>query len=104
LATWDGPEVSEIATSACSTVKVGFFGWCSVRLGRQPAHDMLRMFALASLFSPNARFMDYAYPIPLRGRARSRRHGETRVLVVHGDTRPEKMWPVSRYDQVLSPF
>jgi ADP-heptose:LPS heptosyltransferase len=59
------------------------------------------MFALASLFEPGARLLNFARPLPFNIRET---RGARRVLAVHGDTRPEKMWPLDRYDRVLTEF
>jgi len=108
LATWDGPELRLLAERSGALVKVGFFSWCTLRLENQPAHDLLRMFALVSPFAPGARLSDFTRPLRFNtGRALSRlpllRRPE-RLLVVHGDTRREKMWPKARYDKVLTEF
>lgn len=101
LATWDGPEVCELAARARAKVKIGFFSWCTLRLGDQPAHDLARMFALASLFEPGARLLNFAHSPAFKTR---KTRGAGRVLAVHGDTRAEKVWPLDRYDRVLTEF
>jgi ADP-heptose:LPS heptosyltransferase len=104
LATWDSPEVSMLASKACAQVEVGFFSWCSLRLENQPRHDLWRMFALASAFAPGARLADFSYPLRFGGRKRRSPTAAGRLLVVHGDTRADKMWPTDRYDRLLSQF
>jgi len=108
LATWDSLELTTLAQKAGAKATVGLFSYCSLRLMDQPEHDIARLFTLALPFAPSARLQDYAQPLRFpNGTERLRASilcGARLLLVVHGDTRIEKVWPRDRYDEVLTSF
>ena len=108
LSTWDGPEVRALAMRSRAQTTIGFFPWYDWRLEQEGLHDIARLFALALPFAPRERLLNFARPPRVPPRTRDLRVSlvprSHRLLVVHADTRVEKMWPRERYDAVLSAF
>jgi ADP-heptose:LPS heptosyltransferase len=108
LATWIAPAIWRLAQQSGARTRMGFFSQFSLRLDVGDIHDFERMFALALPFAPGARFEDFTAPCRLPpatpGARASIAPGAKRLLVVHPDSRREKMWPVERYDALLRAF
>ncbi|MEO8006453.1 MAG: glycosyltransferase family 9 protein [Betaproteobacteria bacterium] len=108
LATWIAPAICKLAQQSGARTRIGFFSQFSLRLDVGDIHDFERMFALALPFSPGARFEDFTAPCRVPegtpGLRTSIAPGAKRLLVVHPDSRKEKMWPIDRYDTLLRAF
>lgn len=108
LATWVAPAISRLARQSGARTRMGFFSQFTVRPDAGDVHDFERMFALALPFAPGARFEDFTAPCRLPegtpGLRASIAPGAKHLLVVHPDSRKEKMWPLERYDALLRAF
>jgi ADP-heptose:LPS heptosyltransferase len=92
-------------------LSIGFFPAYGVDLPLDSKHASERAFDVVRWFAPKFRFKDFAAPplypdTSLRAaqRIRDRLPRGTRVLAVHADTSPEKMWQPSRYVAALDIF
>lgn len=103
LAEGGGPDFSTIATKF-RLPSVGFHKNADLRIRFDGAtiHIVERYFAVARALSASAHVNDYAY-FPHRSDAQSVRAmvreevGPGRLVVVHADTKVEKMWPLERW-------
>jgi ADP-heptose:LPS heptosyltransferase len=100
LATWQSEQIMTLAEMTAAPIKLGFFSSSNLRPEPQPRHDFDRLFSLAAPFRRGARLEQYAAPPQVL--AAHPKSGKR--LVVHADTRREKMWPIERYDSLLAQF
>lgn len=103
LVTWPSANTEILARRSRAPLTLGFFSSFILRMDAEGLHDIARLFALALPFAPAETLESYAGPIGTLATAPSWRavHRPPQLLVVHPDTRPEKMWPLERYDAVL---
>lgn len=110
LACWSAPSLLELGRAVAPRT-LGFFPGFSERAPYQPDRNMFDvLFAIPQHLEPWLRIEDFAEPpllAPVAVTAARRLLAERvqtghRVLFVHTDTRPEKMWPGERWAAVLA--
>lgn len=109
---WHSPSVDRLLRLLSPTHSVGFSRAFDVVLPKDSKrHVADQVFALATHFAPSLRIEDFAFPprIPPRCDPRVREFLESRapgkrVLAVHNETKPEKVWPRERLMRVIDAF
>jgi ADP-heptose:LPS heptosyltransferase len=108
LATWDAPAIHTLKERSGARSTLGLFSGFSVRSEADDAHDIHRLVVLAMPFAPGARLEDSTAPCVFARDTQSLRATMVprgrRLLVIHPDTRLEKMWLIERYDPLVRAF
>ena len=90
---------------------VGLSEFCSYRIDVEAlGHTVDRAFAVPKLFRSDLEPEDFAYPFPLPAASvefaesiRSHLQGR-KLLVIHGETKPNKRWSVARFRETINIF
>ncbi len=112
LATWYTDDVRTLRARAAARWSAGLFPHFDVRpVAAGPGlhvHDVDRLFGVARALNPGASVADWlappAYPpeaLSVADRFAAGLPPGARVLTVHADTRPEKVWLLDRLDAAL---
>lgn len=113
LAPWFSEDLSEFMSQYPAAETLGFFrAFKHARAFKdETTHSIDGVFEALEWFDPTLRLDDFVYPLHLPREnvedARSLRAKVTdpfRVLVIHTESFPHKMWPVERYVSVLDKF
>lgn len=110
--TWHSPDVARLLELLSPPESVGFFPDFRVVLPRDAdKHSADLAFDVPRRLSPALRLEDFAAPpvFPAKAHQLARQMrtlvpAGVRVLVVHADTKPVKMWPAERFVAVLDEF
>lgn len=110
--TWHSPDVTLLLELLSPAESVGFFPDFRVVLPRDSdKHSADLAFDVPRRLSPILRLEDFAAPpvFPAKAHQLARQirafvPAGARMLVVHADTKPEKMWPAGRFVAVLDEF
>ena len=110
--TWHSPDVDRLLALLSPAASVGFFPSFQIVLPRVPdKHSADLAFDVTQRLKPSSRLEDFAAPpvFPSKAHQLARQMrglvpAGARVLVVHADTKPEKMWPAERFVAVLDEF
>lgn len=109
---WHSPDVDRLLALLSTENSVGFFPGFRVVLPREAdVHSADLVFRVPRLLAPSLRLEEFAappvFPAEAHQLARQMRAlvpAGARVLVLHADTTPEKMWPAARFVALLDEF
>jgi ADP-heptose:LPS heptosyltransferase len=109
---WHSPSVDRLLRLLSPARSVGFSPAFDVVLPKDSKrHVADQVFALATHFDSSLRIEDFAFPprLPRRCDPRIREFLESvapgkRVLAVHNETKPEKVWPRERLMRLIDAF
>jgi len=112
LNSWSSPSARKLVRLLSPRFSVGLTPEFQVTLSRTPArHAAAWAFRVPAHLDPSLRLADFACPmrLPRRCRARVRqflrkRAPGKRVLAVHNETKPEKMWPPLHCARLIESF
>jgi ADP-heptose:LPS heptosyltransferase len=111
LVPWFSDSLKNLVHDLTPLLSVGFFPSYGIDLPSNVKHASQRAFDFVRLFAPEYRFEDFAAPplypqvsLSAAQRIRNRLPRGVRVLAVHADTSPEKMWQRDRYVAALDIF
>lgn len=110
--TWHTPDVDRLLKLLSPENSVGFFpGFRTVLPRTADKHSADLVFDVPRRLKPSLRLEDFAAPpvFPSKAHQLARRMrglvpAGGRVLVVHADTSPEKMWPAEKFVALLDEF
>lgn len=110
--TWHSPDVDRLLALLSPAASVGFFPGFTVTLPRAAdKHSADLVFDVPQRLKPSLRLEDFAAPpaFPSQAHQLARKMkgllpAGARMLLVHADTKPEKMWPAERFVAVLDDF
>lgn len=110
--TWHSPDVDRLLSLLSPDASIGFFPDFQVVLPRVPdKHSADLVFDVPRHLKPLLRLEDFAAPpvFPSKAHQLARQMralvpAGARVLIVHADTKPEKMWPAERLRAALDEF
>jgi ADP-heptose:LPS heptosyltransferase len=113
LSSWATPSVLELGRRLGARRTVGYFDSFDEQVcANGTSHRFDRVFAIARHLEPSIRFEDFSAPpvfspaaegVAERYIAANRNVGE-RLLFLHPETRPEKMWARERFSWVVERF
>lgn len=113
LSTFDSPSLWELAGRMGARWTVSWFGGCDKSVRYDPGtHWFDLYFRFATQFRPDLCLDDFSFPPPLSAAAKDaalafvRKHiaPESRMLFVHPETKPEKMWNHAALSWVVKQF
>jgi Glycosyltransferase family 9 (heptosyltransferase) len=113
LSTFDSPSLWELAHRMGARWTVSWFGGCNRSLPYDPAtHWFDLYFRFAKQFCPDLCFDDFSFPPAFSSAAKDAAHAfvrkhiapGTRILFVHPETKPEKMWDPVALSWVVKQF
>jgi ADP-heptose:LPS heptosyltransferase len=108
---WHSPSVQSLLMRLSPLHSVGFFPDFKLALPRYSSkHSADLMFDVPLRLADSLRLEDFAAPPTFAPKFRHLAQGlrslvpSSRVMVVHADTKPEKMWPAEHFVTVLDEF
>jgi len=109
---WKSPSVGKLLRLLSPALSVGLSPEFRVALPTDPTrHAAEWAFSVPVYLDPSLRLSDFAFPprLPPRCRPRVRRFLRDfapgkRVLAVHNETKPEKVWPRSQFTGLIESF
>lgn len=113
LARWHSDSVRQLVCDIAPSLSLGFSPGLGtiVDTGRHAAHAMERTFEIARCFRPALTLDEYTAPLAFPHDARTRAadilnsaRGGRRVLCIHNETDPRKMWPRDRLQAFIDGF
>jgi hypothetical protein len=113
LARWHSDSVRRLVCSVAPSLSLGFSPGVGtiVPPGRHAVHAMERTFEIARYFRPAITLDEYTAPPAFSQDARARAagilnstRGGRRVLCIHNETDPRKMWPSDRLKAFIDGF
>jgi ADP-heptose:LPS heptosyltransferase len=112
LNTWHNARLDELLDHLPDALSMGFSSRFAIELAAgEEWHASDRFFAAATFFDPALGIEDFAQPpapspeaAAVAQRVRSLVPPEARILVVHTETLPEKMWPLDQMKALVDEF
>lgn len=111
LVPWISNSLLRLARYLAPSPSAGFFPDYTVQVGNDCKHAAHTAFDVVRYFEPDLRFEDFAAPpcypsacLDTARRIRGMLPRDARVLAVHADTSPEKMWSSERFIAALDLF
>lgn len=113
LARWHSDSVRQLVRDVAPSLSLGFSPGIGMLVtpGRHVVHAMERTFEIARCFRPTLTLDEYATPPAFSQDARAcadnilnTARGSRRVLCIHNETDPRKMWPDDRLKAFIDGF
>src|SRR5260370_30021949 len=109
---WHSPSVDDLRGRLSVADSIGFFSSFQIQLPyNHDTHVIDTKFQIPQYLKPSLRLEAYsgvpAVPREIRQWAqawRAQLPSEVKVLAVHAETRPERMWPIERFVRTLAKF
>jgi hypothetical protein len=109
---WHSPSIDDLIGRLCVADSIGFFSSFQIRLPySHDIHVIDTKFQIPQYLKPSLRLDAYsaapAVSPDIRQWAqawRARLPSEAKVLAVHAETRPARMWPIERFVRTLDKF
>lgn len=111
LAEWQSESLVNLISCLTSAVTIGFFDNFTYSLNINYFHTADRIFAPVNIFNKSLRIENFAFPLKvtekyytLASNFRNALEGEFKLLVIHSDTKSQKMWCPSKFLKVIDDF
>lgn len=111
LNTWHSPSVSGLLDLVRPRFSSGFHSCFTHQIIDEGQHCADFAFETARLFDPLLHIESFSYPISIADYDQKRARAilscippNGRIMIIHADTQPDKMWPADRFRRVLDQF